>query len=295
MCVKGVVTNIQRYSLNDGDGIRTVVFLKGCPLRCAWCANPETQTVQPQILLNEKTCMDCGYCASACPQSMQKGQGGKLCIMCMSCVDGCPKGALELVGKSMSVNDVLEEVEKDRLFYGNSGGGLTVSGGEPLMQPDFTKALLQEAKQRGLHCAIETSGHGSSEAALEIFELCDQILFDCKHTDPEEHLRHTGVDNRLILKNLALAAEKFASRITLRIPFIDGVNATEENVEATIALAKKLGIEEIHLLPYHELGKGKYEKLGRPYEFEGTTPTTEQLTYFEQKILSSGLRCKLRG
>lgn len=293
--MKGTVTNIQRYSLNDGDGIRTVVFLKGCPLRCTWCANPETQTVPSQILLNPNACMDCGYCANACPQSMPKGQGGTKCIMCMSCVDGCPKGALELVGKTMSVEDVFEEVEKDSLFYQNSGGGMTVSGGEPLMQSDFTKALLQEAKKRGIHCAIETSGYGQSEAALEIFALCDQILFDCKHMDPSEHLHHTGVDNRLILKNLENAAERYAERITLRIPFINGVNATDENVDAVIAMAKRLKIEEIHLLPYHELGKGKYEKLGRAYEFTGTTPTVDQLTYFENKILASGLRCKLRG
>lgn len=293
--MNGTVANIQRYSLNDGDGIRTVVFLKGCPLRCAWCANPETQSVQAQILLNPSACMDCGYCARSCPQSMPKGQGGKLCVMCMSCVDGCPKGALELVGKSMSVEEVLKEVEKDRPFYGNSGGGMTVSGGEPLMQPAFTKALLQEAKNRGIACAIETSGYGATEEALEIFALCDQILYDCKHTDPEEHLRHTGVDNALILKNLTLAAEKYASRIILRVPFVDGVNATDENVDALIELAKNLGIEEIHLLPYHELGKGKYEKLGRTYDFTGATPTAEELTYFEQKILASGLRCKLRG
>jgi len=293
--VNGIVANIQRYSLNDGDGIRTIVFLKGCPLRCEWCSNPETQLKEAQILLNEPACMGCGRCKEVCPESVYGGQGKEKCIMCFECVDNCPKGAVELVGRNMSVQEVLEEVEKDITFYKNSNGGMTLSGGEALFQPEFAKALLEEAKRRGIHCAIETTGCAPENTALEILSLCDQILFDVKHMDSEVHKQYTGVGNEQILSNLEKISQLFSERIIVRIPLIKGFNCTKENLGAVTEMCRRLNIKQIDLLPYHELGKGKYKKLDREYVFDGKTPNSDELKWAKKFVEQAGIRCRLKG
>ena len=293
--MKGLVANIQRYSLNDGDGIRTIVFLKGCPLRCAWCANPEMQEPEQQVLLNRNKCISCGQCVRACPQQKYGIQGSGECQKCFHCVEICPTGASELVGRMMTVEEVLEEVEKDRIFYDNSHGGMTLSGGESLAQPFFAEALLRAAKREGLHCAIETSGFAKPETAGKILELCDQILYDVKQMDTTIHRLYTGQGNEIILDNLRDAATKDAERIIVRVPLIEGVNCTEENLDALCRMCLKLGIRRIDLLPYHEMALHKYRELGRKYTFPGKTPDRDRLRWARDRIMGTGLQCRLYG
>ncbi len=213
----------------------------------------------------------------------------------MKCTEVCPTKAIEAIGIKMTVEEVMLEVEKDIPFYDNSNGGLTLSGGEPLFQPDFSLELLKAAKQKGIRRAIETTGYAEPKTTMKVFGLCDQILFDVKQMDSALHKKYTGSDNDLIQNNLALAAEEYAERIIVRVPFIEGVNASEKDVDSLISRCLELGIEEIHLLPYHELGKAKYEKLGREYGFDGSTPSEESLERTRMRIVNKGIRCVIRG
>lgn len=294
--MNGIVTNIQRYSLNDGGGIRTTVFLKGCPLRCEWCSNPETQDKKQTVIFKEKECMGCRICADVCPANRYFNEcGGGPCVFCLKCVDECPKGALELIGKEMSVEEVLEEVKKDIPFYKNTSGGMTVSGGEALFQPEFTKELLKSAKKIEINTAIETCGYADKETVLEIAEYCDRILYDIKVLNDEIHKKYTGVSNRIILENLAALSEKYADRIVIRVPLIEGINADDENIKGTVKIAKELNIKEIDLLPYHEFGKSKYDKLKREYKFEGKTPEDARVDELKAIIENAGIKCVVGG
>ena len=268
---KGTVFNIQKFSVNDGPGIRTTVFMKGCPLRCLWCHNPESKHTYPEIMYDKSKCSSCGGCISTCEKSAHNVNSGvhiydrSLCDGCGKCAEHCVFGAIEIAGKSMDAVAVIEEVMRDKVFYDTSGGGMTLSGGEPMMQIDFTYELLSLAKEKGLHTCMETCGYAKAEDFKKIAPLVDIFLFDYKVTSPELHKKYTGVDNTLILDNLFML-DSMGAKTVLRCPIIPTCNDTEEHLLGIAEVANKLkNVIEINIEPYHPLGKGKTELLGKEY------------------------------
>jgi pyruvate formate lyase activating enzyme len=299
----GWVFNIQRYAVHDGPGIRTTVFLKGCPLHCLWCDNPESQHIEPQFVFWEDRCIHCGTCLAVCLLSavLEDSQGRKqidpeLCDLCGLCVDQCYAGALEQLGRLRTVGEVLTIVEEDRPFYDGSGGGMTLSGGEPLAQPQFTYSLLKGARVRGIHTAIETSGFAPWPVWKNLLPYLDLILYDLKETDPKQHEYFTGMSNKLVLDNLKRLA-KTGTPVIVRRPVIPGYNDTSESIHALGQFVQKLEtVSEIDLLPYHRLGQNKYKQLGQEYVL-GDTPTMkdEKVTGLRDILLSYGLNVKIGG
>ena len=270
----GIVFNIQKYSIHDGPGIRTIVFLKGCPLRCAWCANPESWTLAPAPSYTPATCLGCGACAAACPKKAIILEADRhpvfhfdRCDGCGQCADACWSGAIEMDGRRMSVAMVMTAVRKDLPFYRNSGGGMTLSGGEALMQPRFSLGLLQAAKAEGIHTAIETTGCTDPDILRQIAAHTDLFLFDVKHPDSERHRTGTGVPNKRILSNLRLLVETGAC-VQVRIPVIPGFNDSRQDAEAFADTLMSLGVRDIRLLPFHQMGRHKYTLRHIPYVYE---------------------------
>ena len=273
----GLVFDIQRFAIHDGPGIRTTVFLKGCPLHCVWCHNPESQAPGMEIFYLPEKCIGCQACGDVCPEGAHHFEDDThsldraICVRCGACTLECYSGGLERVGQEMSVEAVLAEVLKDQPFYRTSGGGLTLSGGEPMQQFDFTRALLLAAKEAGLHTCLETSGCSSRERYLEIAPLVDLFLFDVKETDPELHRQFTGVSNQAIRSNL-LALDQSGARLILRCPLIPGLNDRPEHFAGICELANQLkNVVEIHILPYHPLGTSKSQRLGKAPALLGVT------------------------
>lgn len=271
----GVVFNIQRYSLHDGPGIRTVIFLKGCPLRCWWCDNPESFLPQPQVWFLENLCSKCGRCVEVCPKgavnpntSLPDGLkiGRDLCNDCLRCAEECPTGALDIVGQRMDVDTVLHEVSKDRSFYRHSGGGVTLSGGEPLLQHEFSAEILSCCYRGNIHTVIETSGFANRTALEQVAPFTDIFYFDMKVPDRNRHREYTGQPNELILDNLYYIGS-LGKSVVLRIPTIPGINDDRDNLRNIIEIARKASVKEVHLLPFHQFGKEKYRKLSYRYRY----------------------------
>ena len=283
------VFNVQTYSIHDGPGIRVTVFVKGCPLRCRWCANPESNLARPQLMTYAAKCTACGRCVAACPQkAVSIGTlhdkpcaitDRELCVECGACVDICPCEAREIVGREKTVREVLEQVLKDKLFIDASGGGMTVSGGECLAHPDFTEALLYAAKEQGLHTAIESSSFASEAVFDQVLRYVDLALLDIKHMDSDIHRELTGVPNEQILSNIRHAVHDLKKNVTVRVPTIPGYNDSEENIRATARFVKEeLGPDVgIHLLPYHRLGESKNESLGKVMDLSVSVPSDEHM------------------
>ena len=296
----GLVFDIQRFSIHDGPGIRTLVFMKGCPLACAWCSNPESQNPHRDIMFMPATCIGCGSCAEACPTGAAKlkteFEARRLCRVCGTCVDTCPTNARKLIGRPMSVQEVLSEVDKDIPFYRQSEGGVTITGGEPLLQAEFVTELLRICRERGIHTAVETSGYTSWKTLQKVLTHLDLLLYDVKHMDDRQHMAFTGVGNELILDNLRRAADS-GSRVIIRVAVVPGYNDSSDNLRATAAYARSLpGVEEIHMLPYHRLGEAKYERLGRAYALRGISALERDAMNEQARLMESyGLRVSIGG
>ncbi|MHA1300314.1 MAG: glycyl-radical enzyme activating protein [Candidatus Helarchaeota archaeon] len=299
--VKGIIFNIQRYCIHDGPGIRTLVFFKGCPLRCIWCSNPESQKNTPEILFTKAKCIGCGKCAEVCPEdaiikSADKRIDRNKCVLCMQCVETCYAEALEIAGNEMTVEEVIKEIVKDRPFYEKSGGGITVSGGEPLMQPKFLKTLLEECKKRNINTAIETCGYSNWESFKEALEFIDLVLIDIKHMNSTQHKELTGKANELILENIQKIA-KLKKPTIIRFPLIPGYNDSDENIGKIGEFVKSLeGINEINIIPFHRLGESKYEHLDREWKMQNTKPPSQERLEEVKKMLEGfGLKVKIGG
>ncbi len=298
--LEGTVFNIQRYSLHDGPGIRTIPFLKGCPLACKWCSNPESQKPQPEIMYQKSNCIHCGKCFEACRYGALSKENPYMvdrdrCVACGACAEVCPTNALVLKGKKMTVWEVIHELQKDENIYRRSDGGITLSGGESLSQPKFTRELLRACKERGWHTAIETTGMTTKEIIESVMPFVDLALTDIKIIDPSIHKKVTGVDNQIILENLIRISN--LTKTIVRIPVIPNVN---DNIEAIREIAEftKLmkNINEIHLLPYHNFGENKYNLLGRIYPLHGVKELPkDKINLLKQEIEKFDIACQIGG
>lgn len=293
---KGLIFNIQRYSVHDGSGIRSNVFFKGCPLSCQWCANPESQNFFPELVVTEKDCIQCGTCFRICPTGAlsEVEWSRNLCNACEKCVSVCPTAARTFVGAPMTVKEIKNEIVKDAGFYHTSGGGITLTGGEALSQAEFAAELSRELKKDYYTLAIETSGFAPWEKACMVFQYMDEILYDIKHMDSRKHEALTGVPNTLILENAKMAA-KLPAKFVVRVPVIGGKNNDEENMEKTGAFAKEIGADEIDLLPYHRFGENKYKKLGREYDCDAYVPDDAEMERWKRLMTGMGLNCHIGG
>lgn len=299
---RGRVFNVQRFSVHDGPGIRTTVFLKGCPLSCRWCHNPEGQAFHPEIVVVEARCIECGECVTACPMGLPSAVGGgwavdrTRCTVCGACVDACPTEARQIAGRDMWVDEVMAEIVKDRVFFDDSGGGATFSGGEPLAQSRFLLAALEACRTEGIHAAVDTSGLAPQDRLLAMAELADLILFDLKFVDAERHREFTGVSNATILANLEVLAQVHRA-IWLRVPVIPGVNDDAENVTATARLAASLpSVRRVSLLPYHRLGADKLRRLGSAGLLADVNPPTpDHMRALAVRLQSAGVATTIGG
>ena len=295
----GVVFNLQKYSVQDGPGIRTTVFLKGCPLACVWCHNPESQSARPELTFSERRCLSCGECRLACSQADALPSATPLppqpveCTTCGQCIQACPTEARQLVGRRWTVAEVLAEVVKDRIFYDQSAGGVTFSGGEPLAHPAFLKALLTACRRRGLRTAVDTCGFASEQVLTHVARLTDLFLFDLKLMDDAQHRHYTGVSNVPILANLR-ALSQIHDHLWLRVPLIPGVNDDAAHLDAVARLAASLpSVRQVSVLPYHKFGAEKARRLGMESPLPGVEPpSSEQVERVVAQFRAHGLNAK---
>ena len=298
--LQGMVSSLERFATHDGPGIRTTVYMKGCPLKCVWCSSPHTQNRAPEILFNDIRCHAVGKCATACPEDAiqisedQLFIDRKLCNACGECVDACTNRAMEISGQSMSVAELFREVEKDSAFYRRSNGGVTVGGGELTMQSEFVSAFLKECRDNYIHTAIETCGFSKWPLLESVLQYVDLMYIDIKHMDDERHRELTGVPNQLILENTRKASEMCA--LIIRIPVVPGCNDSDENIRATSRFAAELGagFQHIELLPYHQLGIHRYAQLGKPYILEELeSPDDDHMQRLQDLVKSEGITAEI--
>ena len=299
-----LIFDIKRFAINDGPGIRTTIFVKGCPLNCVWCHNPEGISPKPVKLYTKKKCIGCQSCVDICPQHNLiltpdgiKDLGN--CILCGKCTEECPTLALQMAGKEWKMEDLMEIVEKERKVMEDSGGGVTICGGEPLMHPNYVVELLTELRLRHFHCTVDTTLYSSEQTIRQVMPLTDLFLVDLKHMDSDKHRRFTGVPNDPILQNIRLISEA-GTKFWIRIPLIEGVNADERNLEASATFISSLPTppEVINLLVYHDIGKGKHARMGTTYNPEELlmeAPTEEKQQHALELFMSKDLNVKIGG
>lgn len=293
--ISGHVFQIQRWSVHDGDGIRTTVFLKGCPLRCSWCANPESWNSKPEILFFSERCSGCGRCSKVCANNAILFENGSAvfrkerCCVCAKCCEVCPVGARRKIGSRMTVEEVLEVVKRDTIFYRESGGGVTFSGGEPFAQIDFLRALVSSCKKLGIDTAVETSGYFNWNQAKDIVEILNCVFVDIKHMNDSCHKKLTGVSNRRILENI-IEISRIHQNVIIRVPLICGVNDKEENIkEICTFLVQHTRISSIEILPCHDLGISKYKALGFTGSQLYRTPDVAKIEFLNEVMTSYGI------
>jgi pyruvate formate lyase activating enzyme len=300
--ISGTIFNIQKFSVHDGPGIRTTVFMKGCPLQCRWCSNAESMSPDPEPGIIRERCDGCGDCVGVCPEEAVRLNDSIVmidrsrCNACGACADICPTDAITIYGRNITVDEAFGEVLKDKTYYSGSDGGVTVSGGEPLRQAGFVKELFKRCKEEGIKTCLDTCGYASSENLAALLPYTDTILFDLKHMDDEKHRHFTGVSNGIIKENAVVAAKSDAS-ILFRIPLIEGVNSTEDNIRETARFIESLeGEYSVEFLPYHRLGIGKYRTLDRQYPgTEFSTPSEEKMDTLKRIFVEYGIRCTVGG
>ncbi|EHQ90827.1 glycyl-radical enzyme activator family protein [Desulfosporosinus youngiae DSM 17734] len=298
----GRIFNIMKYSIHDGPGIRTTVFFKGCPLKCQWCHNPEGQEFAQELMYRPDKCIGCGRCLEVCPSGAVIFSEEKLvyqrdqCQACGECCKTCCSGVRELVAKSMSVDEVMAEIEKDLIFYDESGGGATFSGGEALMQPDFLLEVLKQCRKKEIHTAVETCGFVKLDTLKTISEFVDLFLYDLKLMDSKKHQDVTGVPNELILTNLRWLAENHP-HVIVRLAIIPGINDDEENLQRLGEFTAELkGVTELHCLPYHRAGADKYRRLGLEYCLPDIQPPDdERMKEIAGELEQFGFKVKIGG
>lgn len=307
LAITAPVFNIQNYCIHDGPGIRTTVFVKGCPLRCLWCANPESNEARPQLMTYSSKCTGCGRCVPTCPKgAISIGPYEEKyiaitdrtkCVDCGGCVSACPADAREIAGKETTVAEALDRVLEDKLFYEGSGGGMTISGGEALAHPQFSAALFQAAKEQGVHTAIETSNFASREVIDQVYANVDLALCDVKHIDSALHQKYTGVPNEQILDNIRHIYHDLHIPVIVRVPTIPGYNDDLKNIAATAKFAAQdLGGDvKVNLLPYHRLGDSKLESLGQTIHLHFEVPSDQHMQTLKELVESYGLACQIGG
>ena len=289
--VTGQVFNIMRYALNDGPGIRTTAFLQGCPLSCPWCHNPESQAAEPGIIFNQSRCIACGACRRVCDHNCQPDK----CSVCGLCVDACCSGAREFVARRLTVNEMMNTLERDMVFYQQTGGGVTLSGGEPFCQPAFVLALLKQCKQRGIHTAVDTCGYCNREDLGKAAALADLFLYDLKLMDSANHARLTGKDNSIILENLVMLTE-LHNNVVVRVPLVPGFTDSDDNLKAMSSFLAGVAVAAVEMLPYHATGSGKYANLHRDYALANVPPPEgKSLEHAAGLLAASGHRITIGG
>ena len=302
---QGLIFDIDCYAVHDGPGIRCLIFMKGCPIRCPWCSNPEGQNFFREVAYFPGKCIGCGSCAKACPQNAIAMEGGRpitdwnLCDNCGKCTEQCFSGARKLFGTPMSVEELFEEVQKNIVFLVNSGGGVTIGGGEVAGQPDFVSYFLKRCKGGNLHTAIETCGLCSWRNLKKILEYTDLVYYDIKHMDPQKHEKLITVSNKRILANL-IKVSREAVDVIIRVPIVPGHNDDEDNIRSTAKFIKEeldlSRLKRVELLPYHNLGAFKYERLGRVYSLKSLqAPSDEKMEALREIVESCGLSCQVGG
>jgi len=288
-----MVYNIQRYCIHDGQGIRTTVFLKGCQFSCPWCANPESQDSGREIAFNKNKCIGCGACVKACPKGKTSPDNiPDGCDLCGRCEYACPREAIQIYGWDMPPDELVEEVAKDSRYFRRSGGGVTISGGEPTLQMDYIAEVFGKLHDLGIHTAIESHGHFSDGDRERLIPLVDQFLIDLKHMDSKKHEEYTGYGNEQVLRNL----EKLKDHgLTIRIPLIPGFNDDDDNLRKSAEFAKKLGVP-VNLLKFHNMASSKYESLGRNYAYKDVGPqTAERLEHMLGIFTDMGVEAQIGG